>query len=345
MTDMKHMEFLEAVAASDVDAVRQKESTYQGSWKRRGGVGAFMMLARKWDRLETMLGGSYKYDIFQAIAAQRDQDEADGTTIAEVRDLRRYLILVEAEMLARDVVMLPKAARAASFNCFEHAPPLSSERRVPRYEAETTTHRRVGDIAKTETVIERHFEGGANGMKPGDRVIYEIDGRVGTAKEFLQDGDATVKFDNGLRDTVKWRHLRPETSKQRTPEDGGQHASLVPWVADRDYFIRRKITADEVHRFWCHRAPGVHVLEPVLAGAEISPVVHHLYVGGGDMWILRINLCPPDARQFFPSLDREKNAKEHEELPAWQRGMYAWHESENKFVLIDACAAWHAEEQ
>lgn len=102
--DMKHMEFLEHVTRNDVAALHEKEKTYRGSWKKRGGVGAFMMLARKWDRIEEMLSynDGTQFNIFAAIEARRNGD--DGTVLAEIRDLRRYLVLVEAEMMARGVV-------------------------------------------------------------------------------------------------------------------------------------------------------------------------------------------------------------------------------------------------
>ena len=99
MTDMKHMDHLEAVAASDVATVRRKEATYQGSWKRRGGVGAFMMMARKWDRIEGLLAEREEetfraWDIFWMIGEGPGGE--DGTVLAEVRDLRCYLLLIEA---------------------------------------------------------------------------------------------------------------------------------------------------------------------------------------------------------------------------------------------------------
>lgn len=53
---------------------------------------------------------------------------------------------------------------------------------------------------------------GACGMKAGDRIVYTIDGRHGTADEFLHDGDAYVTFDDGEYATVKWHHLMPEKS-------------------------------------------------------------------------------------------------------------------------------------
>ena len=104
-----HHQFLPVVAGSDVTSVIPKDKSYGASWKKRGGVSAFMMLARKWDRLESMLSEKYHYDIFAAIGAEcrrvdREEQGADGTILAEVRDLRRYLLLVEAEMVARGAV-------------------------------------------------------------------------------------------------------------------------------------------------------------------------------------------------------------------------------------------------
>ena len=114
MTDMRHLDYLEIVAAGDVKHLLEKEKKYKGSWKQRGGVGAFMMLARKWDRLENMLEQPQththedvtrtvgQYDLFGEIQANPTGE--DGTALAEIGDLRRYLMLVEAEMMARGVV-------------------------------------------------------------------------------------------------------------------------------------------------------------------------------------------------------------------------------------------------
>lgn len=110
--NMNHMNHLEAVAAADVAHLQEKEKTYQGSWKKRGGVGAWMMACRKFDRLEGILSqdtpvekGGYNWDVFAAIKA--DPSGIDGCALAEIRDLRRYLLLVEAEMVSRGVVHLP----------------------------------------------------------------------------------------------------------------------------------------------------------------------------------------------------------------------------------------------
>ena len=56
-----------------------------------------MMLARKWDRIENQTQRE-KYDIFQTIRI----DNREEGVIDDIRDLRRYLLLVEAEMLGYD---------------------------------------------------------------------------------------------------------------------------------------------------------------------------------------------------------------------------------------------------
>lgn len=108
-----YLDHLKPVAESDVEGLLKAQQSYGDSWKRRGGVGAFMMLARKWDRLEKRLAelprarpelgpnveGGDRYDIFHHIEADR---RSEGV-IDDIRDLRRYLTLVEAEARARGI--------------------------------------------------------------------------------------------------------------------------------------------------------------------------------------------------------------------------------------------------
>ncbi len=183
MPDMTHIPHLGRIAADDVGAIQQKEATYQGSWKAAGGRSAWFMLRRKMDRLMVMMqrpeppeGFDLRIaalginasveglklsegqvealahvtdaycteDIFQMIANNPSGD--DGSPLAEVRDLRRYLLLVEAEMVARGVVSrapvqtLKKAMHACSYGPGSPpveppapAPTVAEERRVPRY--------------------------------------------------------------------------------------------------------------------------------------------------------------------------------------------------------------------
>lgn len=98
---MSYIDNLAVVANKDVEELKRKDAEYGGSWKRRGGVGAFMMAARKWDRLEEQLKNN-GYDIFTSI----EKDGRNEGVLDDVRDLRRYLMLIEAEMIECGVVKL-----------------------------------------------------------------------------------------------------------------------------------------------------------------------------------------------------------------------------------------------
>lgn len=99
----RHLKYIGHVLDEDFDEIKRKEKTYDGSWKKRGGVGAFMMLARKWDRMETMVkdaSGNFTKDMIRLAVMEENAGE-DGTMLAEIRDLRRYLTLVESEVILR----------------------------------------------------------------------------------------------------------------------------------------------------------------------------------------------------------------------------------------------------
>jgi hypothetical protein len=82
------------IAMQDVVALEIKGKTYGSSWKARGGVGAFMMLARKWDRIENIAKAA-GWDILEAGV------QNTGDVLDDIADLRRYLLLVEAEVYQR----------------------------------------------------------------------------------------------------------------------------------------------------------------------------------------------------------------------------------------------------
>jgi hypothetical protein len=81
------------IAEYDAEALTHSQKSYGDSWKKRGGTGAFMMLARKWDRLENQVK-KFNYDIFETIY---DDPSPEGV-LDDIGDLRRYLFLVEAEV-------------------------------------------------------------------------------------------------------------------------------------------------------------------------------------------------------------------------------------------------------
>ena len=80
----------EDIVEDDVAELEEAYVSYGDSWRKRGGVGAYMMLARKWDRLENKVK-EYDWDIFEAI----DEDPRDEGILDDIRDLRRYLLLVD----------------------------------------------------------------------------------------------------------------------------------------------------------------------------------------------------------------------------------------------------------
>lgn len=276
MTETKHMKFLQTVADEDVRHLEMKERTYGGSWKKRGGVGAFMMLARKWDRIENVLSkdilvlpergeARHQYDIFDHIVA--DPSGADSTVLAEVRDLRRYLLLVEAEMVARGVVVIPPA-----HDCREEM------RLVPR---------RVPADAGAVTGI------------PLDSVALE-----------------------------DLPHNASDLS------DSNKHASLTPWVVNNRWRHEHEMQPGgpremEFDTWWRAVAPGIWCLEPGLLMHGMPPSeVLGLYTEvvmcfNAPAWVLRMEDCPSEARDWFPRLRTEQTAHELHQLPEWQQALYA----------------------
>lgn len=101
VTLFAHHVHLAGIAAEDVRLVVEKDRQYGASWKRRGGIGAYMMAIRHMDRLEVAVR-QIGYDVFAAIELGAGPSQgADGTALAMIRDARRYLLLIEAEMTSR----------------------------------------------------------------------------------------------------------------------------------------------------------------------------------------------------------------------------------------------------
>ncbi len=90
----KTIEYVQKIVQEDVEALQKAEQSYGDSWKKRGGVGAYMMLARKWDRIEKQVEELNGYDILKAGTT----DTREEGIIDDIRDLRRYLLLVEQQI-------------------------------------------------------------------------------------------------------------------------------------------------------------------------------------------------------------------------------------------------------
>lgn len=110
-----HLPFLEPIALGDCAQLDRKDREYGGSWKKRGGVGVFMMLARKWDRLENMVDElkHYRisdtdnafvagpYDLFSHTIGGELANSSGERMLDTLGDLRRYCLLAEAEIRQR----------------------------------------------------------------------------------------------------------------------------------------------------------------------------------------------------------------------------------------------------
>jgi len=135
---------LPLIASEDIHGLRKAFESYGDSWCKRGGVGAFMVMARKWDRLENFLSRfRFAWDIFKAMM----MDARSEGIIDDIRDLRRYLMLIEAKgramriecafTISRDnlVVVAEKPAASEAREPGGEAPapaPAPTGRLVPR---------------------------------------------------------------------------------------------------------------------------------------------------------------------------------------------------------------------
>jgi hypothetical protein len=90
------------IADADLNYIKNKDVQYDASWKKRGGTGAWFTIVRPMDRLVNFIEhrSENRYDLFAAIYSE-GLAGLDGSVLACVRDLRRYLLLVEAEMTER----------------------------------------------------------------------------------------------------------------------------------------------------------------------------------------------------------------------------------------------------
>jgi hypothetical protein len=360
----KHHEYLQTVADEDVRFVLDKDRSYGASWKKRGGVGAFMMLARKWDRLETMLSETpvtsgrgvtfTKYDIFSLMALQEDPTHPraqgqDGSVLAEVRDLRRYLLNVEAEMMARGVVLPPPHASdedtvgllARASGCSRDEA-LHKLLQTAREQALLQTPR--GPAATPGTVLTEE-------EKEDLRRVFTID-----ADEKEEQGIGDVDILKGLMN--KPGVLRPEQSPAqrcvpRMPpeDDDSRHASLVPWAVSMRWRFKHDMQpggprAAEFDKWWRVVSPGTWALEPCVSSELVPPELYGLY-GAGALWrTIQIEDCPPDARGWFPRLRRTLNAIEHGALPAWQGALYELstaRDPSGEYTLRSDYEAWHVD--
>lgn len=368
MTDMEHMRHIDAIAASDCDVLREKESTYRGSWKAAGGRSAWFMMRRNMDRLLTMMrppsapdGWSiadyedcvqqseekdkksqfgdgdvtvdhsiarYLLDSYVAedIFAKIEQNQSgdDGTVLACLRDLRRYLLLIEAEMAARGMV---------ATGLFD-TPPV--------------TIRHVDGVNQNKTepeaVLRRH-EFCHNMTQDTSSVVSEIETR-----EYHRVGEVEMSTTN-----IKREYSTPscgdglfdDRQRQRTPEDGAQHASTYPWLVNSSEYDklveRHSITSMFYEQLESTEHVDLYRLREYVAVRGLPVELRTCYQLTPDTknWRLAIESCPPDARHLFLNLPERMTQEEHDARPSWQHELYMWIAHEQKYQLKSQHEAWH----
>lgn len=88
--DEAELESIRLMGLRDHATLVIKGREYGPSWKQRGGIGAFMMMARKWDRIENQVKRK-GYDIFECVM----ENPLESGILDDIGDLRRYLFLIE----------------------------------------------------------------------------------------------------------------------------------------------------------------------------------------------------------------------------------------------------------
>lgn len=369
--NMGHLNYLSAVADSDAAVLRKKESTYQGSWKAAGGRSAWFMLRRNMDRLLRLMapsistqdvlqdfqdhihaaeevGGVTDIDLGQltrfraAFVAEdvflkvlEDPSGADGTVLACLRDLRRYALLVEAEMVSQGHVS-PEDPGSRWTQTTEGV----SGERFPKLDPPEESCGVLVDLASgpDRTVI---FEVPTQKtLNEGGFYTYTEPGRcsyVCRAKNLLPNGNVYIDLGE-----YGGREVSPDTlSPPPRTED------LAPWAVSPGWLRTNLWSQEEVDRWYHQQAPDLYVLEPAVPykfkGSPPSPL-QGLYDVRGTWATAKIDLCPPDARGWFPRLHREVNTTERSELPVWQQALYGrFDEDANKWLLQPEHMGWAVE--
>jgi len=91
--DDQHLNHIAEICQEDASGLITAHDSYGNSWKKRGGAGVYLTMIRKFDRMD-LTAEKFKYDIFEAVRAD---PRAEGI-LDDIRDARRYLVLIEAEL-------------------------------------------------------------------------------------------------------------------------------------------------------------------------------------------------------------------------------------------------------
>lgn len=303
----------------------------------------------------------------------------DGTVLAALRDLRRYALLIEAEMISRGVVE-PELEPGSNRPSAETLEPGKTLKLEPGERFDSPDKGWFVQNDSSETMwIDRDGKIALPTLPglPPQKKFYTSDGFVIYTDQFYQyqeedtgppiaakvirfigdqvyiDIGAIKVLTNPDRLIAMPGAFSPEllkaaeTAPPATPEAGSQHETLTPWAVSTSWRYRKGFEPrtdkdTQFYTWWHNQAPGIFVLEPAVPETSGLPpgVIGHLYTKSGPFYVLLIGRCPPGARSWFPTLRRELNTKEKEEAPEWQRGMYVWSENGTKWIVYPQYEAW-----
>lgn len=338
---MGHLDHLAAVAQADVAHVLEREATYKGSWKRSGGLSAWFMLKRKIDRLLVMMARpeapthfnltnvndtiaalargnrlpgsdpatadilSHIRDCYTAedvfLKIEEDPSGQDGTPLAEMRDLRQYLLLVEAEMVNRGVVQRPTSGVVSSSSLtgaelaqlqVPGGPYMVLDIDAPE---EVDPYQRIATLTGLEKIAVENAVAKLIAEQLHELWVKDPE------PEDLYDG---VSKQSGIpRETLKNAMLTlgavPNPPRPvRLVEDGVDHIS--------------------------DQTPGfayIRVRDPVT---------------DSNYYNVDRRTLPPDSCDYLRKLRLELNHKEYTDTLPEYRGMYGWKSAQNKWVLAEA---------
>ena len=264
-------------------------------------------------------------DIFGRIQSENPEGP-DGTVLAEVRDLRRYLLLVEAEMVARGAVAAPPGEDGDVY-------------------AEAASRWGMSREAAKKRIYEAIL-----GIEPRERVARAEAERRSVAVPREEER----VFGSYVDDRGQVR--RTPLHRPGTPEDGGHHESVgrtpgkdegsVGEGARYSFLVARGRAAHlEGRKNWQEvvRRANRRYCTPPLAPEEIDSLVRNLEAEFGAAEALRlpqgqapVAVVDPAAPEPSWGGDRyplEVNDLERSELPPEVQATYRWYETTSKWVM------------
>jgi hypothetical protein len=331
--NLSYHRHLEAVAAADVAYVKNKDAKYNASWKQRGGVGAYFTIVRPLDRMHVMLdptkmSGDQReapmalwtnspvpaYDMFAGIAAE-GLEGPDGSLIACIRDARRYLMLVEAEMMERvGILFEDHNVRARQPEPAIEPPDLA------------LVHMDFAEIEK-RIVAWGQNRGDQRGM---DDLYLDVAGALGMTREEAKKkviaalyGGTDKAGDGSPIDRVR---RFAEQYGPGTPDDGGHHAKEPPIPLVVNSFTQYMAMSTPERALYNEHGKNLWRLDEFPNYGDVNKnmtAVRDMYLPSGVDGVAMLDRrCFPDADDYFLPLRLELNGKEHDDLQAEHRILY-----------------------